>query len=164
MRPPDVRDRFRLAATEHVTIELRAAKQPLGHIANGFEALEPQRQRGGHIRSTLAFGGPGVRQQKPRLQVGEPGRHDQIVRRQLEPELARFLDEGEVLVRERQDRDLCKVDLLRAGKHKQEIERTLKSLDVHHQRRLTRRPVNCKIGLECRSFGGQELALRDPVV
>ena len=48
----------------------------------------------------------GFRQQQPRFQIGEPRRHHQIVGGKLEAQLPRLLDEGEILVGQRQDRDL----------------------------------------------------------
>ena len=47
LRVLDVSDRLGLAAPEHVAIELRAAKQAFGDIADGFQTLEPQ------LRGTL---------------------------------------------------------------------------------------------------------------
>ena len=44
---------------------------------------------------------------------------------QFEPQLARRLDEGEILVGQRQDRDFGEIDPLRARQHQQQIERAL---------------------------------------
>ena len=82
-----------------------------------------------------------IGQQQPRFQIGEPSRHHQIVGRQLEPELARFLDESEILIRQRQDRDLGEVDLLLAGEREQEIERPFEAFDIDDQSRLVGRPA-----------------------
>ena len=141
LRMLDMGDRLGLAAAEHVAIELRAAEQLLGHVADGFEALEPQRERGRHVLRALAFGRVRIGQQQPRFEIGEPRRHHQIVGRQLEPQLARLLDEGEILVGQRQDRDLGEVDLLLAREREQEIERTLEAFDVDDQSRLVGRPL-----------------------
>ena len=62
--------------------------------------------------------GPGLAvalgQQQARFEIGEPRRHHQIVGGELEPHAARFLDEDEILVGQRQDGDLREVDLLLA--------------------------------------------------
>ena len=59
----DVRDRLGLPAAKNVALELRAAEQALGHIANDFEPLEPQRERNCHVLRALPFGRIGFRQQ-----------------------------------------------------------------------------------------------------
>ena len=89
-------------------------------------------------------------QQQARLEVGEPGRHHQVVGGEFEPQLARLLDEGEVLVGQRQDRDLGQIDLLLARERQQQIERTLETLDVDDQRRLVGRPLGGQIGANAR--------------
>ena len=54
---------------------------------------------------------------------------------------ARRLDEGEVLLGERQDRDAVQVDLLPAGELEQEVERPFEAVDVDVQRRLADRAL-----------------------
>src|SRR5262249_57276131 len=81
------------------------------------------------------------------------------ISRQLEPELARFLDESEILVGQRQDRDFGEVDFLLARERKQKIERALESLDVDHERRFLARPLGHKIALQL-DVVGHEIALR----
>ena len=76
--------------------------------------------------SSALFG----RQQQPRFQVSEPRRHDEVVGGELDPQPARRLDESEVLLGERQDRDLCEIDLLVARKLEQKVERTFEAGDV----------------------------------
>ena len=75
-------------------------------------------------------------QQQARLEIGEPRRHHQIVGGKLEAQFPHLLDEGEVLVGQRQDRDLGEVDLLLARQRQQQIERPFEALDVDDQRRL----------------------------
>src|SRR6516165_8615089 len=53
--------------------------------------------------------------QEARLEIGQPRRHDEIVRGKLQPEPPRFLDEGEILIRQSQDRYFREIDLLLAG-------------------------------------------------
>src|SRR6266436_738787 len=160
LRVLDVRNRLGLAAPEHVTIELRAAEQALGNVADGFKTLEPQRQRDRHILGALAFGRVRFRQQQARLQIGEPCRHHEVIGRQLESQLARLLDEGEILVCERQDRNFSKIDLLLARECEQEVERAFETLDIDHQCGLARCPVRCKVGFKLDLVGVHEIALR----
>src|SRR5215468_8004293 len=134
LRMLDVGDRFGLAAPEHVAIELRAAEQAFGHVADGFQTLEPQGQRNRHILGALALGRVRFRQQQARLQIGEPCRHHEIVGRQLESELAR--------------------------QREQQVERTFEALDIDHQCRLARRPVRGNVGFELDLVGVHEIALR----
>ncbi len=100
---------------EHVAVELRRGSiSCCGDLADRLQPLEPQRQRVRHVLGALALRRVRIRQQQARLQIGEPGRHHQIVGGEFEPQLARLLDEGEILVGERQDRDLREIDLLLA--------------------------------------------------
>src|SRR5262249_44738888 len=73
----------------------------------------------------------------------------------LEAELARLLDELQVLVGERQDRDFRQIDLLLAGEREQEIERAFEALDIDHQCRLAAGAV----GLQLRGGIGFQLDL-----
>src|SRR5262249_22954693 len=155
----DMGDRLGLAAAEHVAIELWTPEQALGGLPDRFEPLEPQRQSVRHVLGALPFRRVDVRQQQARFQVSEPGRHHQIVRRELEPQPARLLDEGEILVGQRQDRDLGEIDLLMAGQRQQEVEGPLETLDVDHQRRLVGSALRGKLGLELEFVGAHE-ALR----
>src|SRR5262249_4246615 len=112
-----------------------------------------------HVLGALAFGRIGVGQQQARLQIRKPRRHDQVIGRQLESELARLLDEGEILVGKRQDRDLGEIDLLLAGQRQQKGERAFETLDIDHQRRFAASPFGRKIVFELDFVGGHEVAL-----
>src|ERR1044072_3721665 len=79
------------------------------------------------------------------LVEANPRRNHQRAARELETNLARLLDEGEVLVGERQDRDLRQVHLLLARERQQQIERTLEARNVDDQRLL----VGGEIGRQC---------------
>ena len=83
----------------------------------------------GRLAVLVLLGG----QQQLRLEKGEPRRHDEIVGGDLEAQAARLVDEVEILLGERQDRDPGEIDLLAAGKREQEIERSLEALDVDHE-------------------------------
>src|SRR6516165_9855899 len=136
LRMLDVGDRLGLAAPEHVAIELRAAEQAFGDVADGLQTLEPQGQRNRHILGALALGRVRFRQQQARLQIGE------------------------ILVCERQDRNFGEVDFLLARQREQQIERAFEALDIDHQCRLARRPVRCEVGFELDLVGIHEIALR----
>ena len=97
------------------------------------------------------------RQQQARLEIGEPRRHHEIVGGKFEPQLARLLDEGEILVGERQDRDLREIDLLLARERQQQIERAFEALDIDDQRLL----VGGEIGRK-RSFRSSSAIMRSP--
>ncbi len=73
------------------------------------------------------------RQQQLRLEKGEPRRHDQIVGGDLEPEPPRLGDEVEILLGERQHRNLGEIDLLGAGQRQQQVERSLEAFDIDHE-------------------------------
>ena len=55
--------------------------------------------------------------------------------------LARLLDEGEILVGKRQDRNLREVDLVVARQFEQQIERALEAADIDDQRLLLSPPL-----------------------
>ncbi len=131
---------------------MRFEQQP-GRLADRLELAEPLRERVGE------FGGVGLgrlrrgRQQQARLQVGEPGRHDQIVGREFEPLLARGLDEEEILLGERQDGDAGQVDLLPPGELQQQVERTLEPVEIDREGGLAARPVGLEIAAKRRLCG-----------
>ena len=93
-----------------------------------------------------------ARQQQARLEVRQPRRHNEIVGRKLEPQLLRLADEAEILVGQRQDGNLGKVDLLRARQRQQQIERTLIAGDVDDERVLVVE-VSIDNGLLPRRYG-----------
>ncbi len=70
-----------------------------------LQMLQAAREVGGKIGGGRLIGFGRLGQQQPRFQIRQPGRHHQIVGGELDPEIARALDEGEILVGERQDRD-----------------------------------------------------------
>ena len=80
-----------------------------------------------------SLGGSG---QKPRLQIGEPRRHHEVVGGKLEAQATGLLDEGQVLLGERQDRDPVKVHLLAPREFQQQIEGALEAVHVHEKRGL----------------------------
>ena len=132
----DLGDRFRIAARKNVALQLRAVHQPVRRFANGLEAAQTVGQRGRHFLGARAVRRRRFGQQQPRLQKRQPRRHHQIVGGEFEPDLAGRLDEYQVLVGQRQNGDLVKIDLLLPRQCQQQIERSLITFDVDDQRRL----------------------------
>src|SRR6202035_4198552 len=81
----------------------------------------------------------------------DPRRHHQVIGGELQAQFSRRFDEGEILVGERQDRNLGQIDFLLARERQQEVERTLKTLNVDHQRRLIGGALR-QIALELKIF------------
>jgi len=67
---------------------------------------------------------------------------------QFQPNLSRSFDELEVLIGERQDRDLGKINLLRARERQQQIERTFITGNVDDQRRFAFGQLSGPAGLK----------------
>src|SRR5205823_11415433 len=74
-----------------------------------------------------------LRQQQPRLQIGEPSRHHQVVGGDLQVERVLRRDKGEILIRQRQDRDLPEIDLLLAGQCEQQIDRPFVPIELEDE-------------------------------
>src|SRR4029453_9880648 len=72
-------------------------------------------------------------------------------------------DEGEILVGERQDRDLGEIDLLVARQRQQQVERAFEALDVDHQRRLVGGTLG-EFGFELEVVRAHDTALLAPAV
>src|SRR3546814_8359282 len=68
------------------------------------------------------------------LEERKPGRHHQIIGREVELEPRRLLDEIEILLDEIEDRKLSQIDLLRPRERKQQIKRPLPAVDIDRQR------------------------------
>ena len=99
-RAPVRRDLLLLAAGEDVAPELVARHQPRRRVAHRLEPLQLPSEVRRHLVGRRPRLGRIGRQQQPRLQEGEPGRHHQIVGGELDPEQLRRLDEAEVLLGE----------------------------------------------------------------
>src|SRR3954451_19890776 len=98
------RDRLPGAAGEHVAPELRPLLHALCRLADRLEAPQTQRQCRREVGGRGLVALRAVGQERARFEVGEPGRHDEILGGELEAHLARLFDEDEVLLGERQDR------------------------------------------------------------
>ena len=132
---------LRLAAGKALVAEPRPFEQLLRGAADRVQPPQAPGQRLGQLLAARLAVTRRLRQQQPRLQVGEPGRGDQVVGGDLELEVARLLDIGEVLLRQRQDRDLRQIDLLLPGERQQEVDRPLEAFEVDDEagrRRLAR--------------------------
>jgi hypothetical protein len=68
--------------------------------------------------------------------LGPSGGHHEIVGRELKADFSRGLDERQILIGQRQDRNLGEIDLLLPRQRQQQVERALIPFDVNHQRRL----------------------------
>ena len=113
--------------------------------ANLLEPAQALGQRVGESGRLVRFRARRVGQQQPRFQVGEPGGHHQVIGGELEPQFARRLDEGEILVGELEDRNSRQVDLLAARKLKQQVERPLEPVDIDVERRFARATVELEV-------------------
>jgi hypothetical protein len=133
----DFGDRFRIAARENIALELRTVHQPVGGFTNGLEPAQPVGERGRHLFRARSIRRGRFRQQQPRLQIGEPGSHHEVIGREFEADLSRGLDENQILVGQRQDRNLGEIDLLLPRQRQQQVERAFIALDVNDERRLT---------------------------
>ncbi len=102
----------------------------------------------------LAVDGLFLGQQQLGLEVGQPGGHHQVVGGQFQPELAGGVDEQEILVGERQDRDVHQVDFLIARQHQEHVDRAVESAERQHQPRQRIGVVPGGVFLE-RQIGGK---------
>ncbi len=127
---------LRLAAREEMLAEAVAAHELGAGLADLFQMLQAAREIGGKIRGRRLIGLGRFGQKQPRFQIRKPGRHHQIVGSELDAQIARALDEGKILVGQRQDRDFREIDLLGAREREQKIERALESGHIDDQRLL----------------------------
>ena len=75
-----------------------------------------------------------TRQEQTGFEVGEPGRHDEIISRQFQAQLLRLRHEQQILLGQGQHRDAGEIDLLRARQDQQHIEGPLEAIEGNHQR------------------------------
>ncbi len=145
---PDLGDRFGIAARKDIALQLRAVHQPVRGFANGFQPAQPVGQRGRHFLGARPVRGRRLRQQQARFQEREPGCHHQIVGGEFEANFAGRFDEHQILVGQRQNGNLVKIDLLLPRQRQQQVERTLIALDVDDQRRLVVRHFSRSSGFK----------------
>ena len=136
LRMADFGDGFRIAARKNIALQLRAVHQPVRGFANGLEPAQPVGQRGRHFLGARPVRRRRFRQQQPRFEERQPRRHHQIVGGKLKADFSRRLDEHQILVGQRQDRNLGEIDLLLPRQRQQQVERAFIALDIDDQRRL----------------------------
>jgi hypothetical protein len=131
---------FGRAPGEDVAAQHVAAHQLFGGLAHGFQPLQPPAQPLGEV-IRVRVGRFLARKQQGGFQIGEPGRHHEIVGSNLQPQGPCLRDKGEILFDERQDRDGGQVDLLVPRQRQQQVERALPAFEADDQglRRLCRR-------------------------
>ena len=132
---------FGSSAQENVAADAVAAEQPRAGLAHRVEPLQahlqPKRDLLG-ARVLLRILG----QQQAGFEVGEPGRHHEIIGRDLELQRSRLAEIGEILLDQLEDRDLREIDLLRARQAQQQVERPFPAVEVERQLiRLPDRPL-----------------------
>ena len=124
---------FGRAPAKHVTPQPVTPQQARRRLAHGGEALKPQlqaqRQFLGARVLLLLLG-----QQHGGLEVGQPGRHHQIVGRQFQPQFPCPVDIGEILVDQREDGDRLEIDLLPPRKVEQQVQRPFPSVEFEIER------------------------------
>ena len=164
-RLPRHDDRLRRAAPEDITAKLVALHQRLSGKADRLQALktggEVFRQ---HLSARLVILRR-LRQQQAGLQIGEPGRHDEIIGRKLQPEAAGHLHEGEILLCQSQYRDARQIDPAAFGQASA-TGRAAPQSRRHRPRRQARphavprahSPCRRKLGPRIRNHRGNRLA------
>ncbi|MNX96116.1 hypothetical protein D3C86_1284180 [compost metagenome] len=82
-----------------------------------------------------------LRNEELGFEEGEPCRHHEIIGRQFDAHAARAFHELQILFGERQHRNARQIDLLRARKMQEKIERAFETRDIDDQPGLTRQPL-----------------------
>jgi hypothetical protein len=93
-------------------------------------------RRGRHFLGTGSLCRSGFGQQQPGFEERQPRRHHQIVGGQFEADFPGRFDKDQILVGQRQDRNLGEIDLLLSRQREQKIERAFIALDIDDQRRF----------------------------
>ena len=129
---------FGAAAAEHVAADAVARHQPRRRVTHGVKPLQPQ------LQAQRQFLGAGVRllgagQQQRGFEIGEPGRHHQIIGGEFQLELPRPFDEGQILLREREDGNFAQIDLLAARQRQQQVQRPFPMREADRQHLRPRR-------------------------
>ena len=141
-------DRLGRAACEDVAADTGPADQQLGRASDLLEPAQASRERVREPRRVLRLRLRRNGEQEPRFQVGEPCGHDEVIGGEFEPQFARGLDEGEILVGEFEDRNADEIDLLAARELQQQVERTFEAVEIDLERGLSGPAVDFEIILE----------------
>src|SRR5437762_4523052 len=110
-----------LAAVEDVTAQTVTRHQPGGRLAHGLQLLQTEGELGGKILCWRLLIARCPRQEQARFEISEPCRHHEIIGGDLEAALTRLIDESEILLDQRQNRNLREIDLVMARKLEQQI-------------------------------------------
>ncbi|CAH1660436.1 hypothetical protein CHELA1G11_11761 [Hyphomicrobiales bacterium] len=161
LRTRDVADGLGLAAGKELTPQLRPLGKFLRSLPHGLEPFQAQGECRREVSRARLIPLPlgSLRQEQPRFEIGEPGRHDEIISRKLKAYAARLLDEAEILFRERQDGDPRKIDLLAPRELQQQVQRAFKSVYIDDQGGVVIVALRLRDILE-RQFASHGISLR----
>src|SRR5271166_696179 len=137
--------RLRRAAGEEVASKPRTVHEELRRLTDGFEIAQALRERVGEFGGIRLRRLRGSGKQEAGLQIGEPSGHHQIVGGQLQPQLARRLDEQQVLLGESEDRNPGEIHLLPPGELQQKIKRAFEAVEIHREGRIAGGRVGVEI-------------------
>jgi len=124
---------FRRTTGEHIAAEPIPAHQPSARVAHRVEPLQPKLEPQGEFLRR-GVDGRVLGQQQAAFEVRQPRRHYEIIGRDFQTQGPGTLDIGEILLDQRQDRDLVEVDLLLAGEVEEQVERTFPAVETEIQR------------------------------
>jgi hypothetical protein len=130
------RDALRGPAHEKIAAKPWAIDQLFSSAPDRLQSAKPFGKRGGQIFGCGLLILGGLRKKKARLEVGEPGGHDEIVGGKLKPDLASSFDKFEILFSQMQNGNLRQINLLTAGEFEQQVERAFETVHVNKKRRL----------------------------
>ncbi len=122
--------RLGLAPRKYVASKARTRDQGLSRGADRLKSAKPELQRAGEFLGGRLFALLRPRKQEPRLQIGEPGGHHEIIRRKLETKASRGFDEFKILFGKRQHGNFLQVDLLPPGEIEKKVKRPLEPVDI----------------------------------
>jgi hypothetical protein len=113
--------------------------QAHARLLHRLETAQLPLQRVGHLLARQLLAGRRLGQQQPRLQIGKPRRHHDVVGGEFQPHPPRLRDMRQILIDQRHHRDAAQIDLLVAREGQQQVERAFEALEVDDQLALARR-------------------------
>ncbi|MFO1033931.1 MAG: hypothetical protein U1E15_07625 [Hyphomicrobiales bacterium] len=84
------------------------------------------------LRCGLAFAGGRRGDEQARLQVGQPCRHHQVVRRKFQPHGAGLIDIGDILIGQRQN-EICDRSTLWVRSQVKQVKRAFKAFQIQDE-------------------------------